>query len=70
MTSRERAYDWFDTVYGYDENHGEISRKTLCQMLEEHEAFVRAEEREACIEALRPDYPDAVRMLVIRRGAK
>jgi hypothetical protein len=30
-----------------------------------------AEEREACIEALRPDYPDAVRMLVIRaRGAK
>jgi hypothetical protein len=48
MTSRERADDWFDTVYGYDETHGEISRKTLCQMLEEHEAFVRAEEREAC----------------------
>jgi hypothetical protein len=51
MTSRERADDWFDTVYGYDENHGEISRKTLCQMLEEHEAFVRAEEREACATA-------------------
>jgi len=46
--SRERADDWFDTVYGYDEKYGEISRLVLTQILDEHEKDIRMQEREAC----------------------
>jgi hypothetical protein len=66
MTSRERAELLAEGFGGWNQSAIETVRMAIDAAVAEAVTV----EREACIETLRPDYPDAVRMLVMRRGAK